>query len=77
MGIMTRKLDQGFVITSDCGPLEAPTKRVAKRTTSVYHAWTGNAWSAVRPRPGQRRRVYQRELRSRDGPALTPSTRDP
>jgi len=47
MGIMTRQFGEEFVITSDCDPLQAPTKLAAKKVSGVYHVWTGNAWSPV------------------------------
>ena len=48
MGIMTRQLDDKFVVTSD-RPTGTPTaKRAPARLTEDYQVWTGESWSADR-----------------------------
>ncbi len=45
MGILTRKQDERFVISSDHANPHATNKR-AGRIDEHYVAWTGAAWSA-------------------------------
>lgn len=45
MGILTRPLDDKFVITSDRTRDEAPAKRAPARLSENYAVWTGSNWS--------------------------------
>jgi|GEM_PF-2478232 len=46
MGIMTRKLGNNFVISSDRSTADAPTNRAPKgRPAESYEVWTGQNWS--------------------------------
>lgn len=48
MGIMTRKVGEQFVITSDRMVNEVPSNRAPKkRISDEYQVWTGAQWSAV------------------------------
>jgi Flp pilus assembly protein TadG len=48
MGILTRKQGMSFVIGSDRGATDAPTKRPPKgRLSCSVAVWTGDRWSAV------------------------------
>jgi hypothetical protein len=44
MGVMTRQLDGGYVITSDKPP-EGTQRRAPNRVPDVYDVWTGSSWS--------------------------------
>ena len=48
MGILTRKQDDVFVITSDRQCDTAPTARAPNRPTYDYRVWTGTCWSSTR-----------------------------
>ena len=45
MGILTRKQDNAFVITSDRVADSQPTKRAPARLSDVYEVWSGTRWS--------------------------------
>ena len=46
MGVMTRKLGENFVITSDRIAGELPSTSAPKRRASeAYQVWTGDGWS--------------------------------
>ena len=48
MGVMTRKIDEHFVITSDRGAADAAHKPAPKRMSETsLRVWTGDCWSAV------------------------------
>jgi hypothetical protein len=48
MGVMTRKLGESFIITSDRIPGELPTSQAPKKRVSDAHQfWTGDGWSAT------------------------------
>jgi hypothetical protein len=47
MGVMTRQLDDTFVITSDKPP-EGAQRRAPNRVPDVYDVWTGSNWSNAR-----------------------------
>lgn len=48
MGVMTRKSDENFIITSDRIAGELPSGRAPKqRVSEVYQVWTGDGWSAT------------------------------
>jgi hypothetical protein len=46
MGVMTREQGGLFVITSDRGVEDAPTKMAPKRRSeTILRVWTGSCWS--------------------------------
>ena len=47
MGIMTRKRGEKFLITSDRGLNDAPSKRAPKRLSNDCLFWAGEAWSVT------------------------------
>ena len=48
MGVMTRKIDEHFVITSDRGSADATNKPAPKRMSETsLRVWTGDGWSAI------------------------------
>lgn len=47
MGVMARKRDGRFVITSDRQPDSASNKRAPKNLSDTYLVWTGDSWSSV------------------------------
>ena len=48
MGVMTRKLGEDFIITSDRIAGELPSRQAPKRRLSeVGQVWTGDNWSAT------------------------------
>jgi hypothetical protein len=49
MGVMARKRDERFVITSDRQPDIASSKRAAKNLSDIYLVWTGDSWSSLMP----------------------------
>ena len=46
MGVMVRKRDERFVITSDRKPDDASNKRAPKNLSDTYLVWTGDGWSS-------------------------------
>jgi hypothetical protein len=46
MGVLARKQEQGWVITSDRDGEDKTKKRAAKKLSDTYLVWTGNHWSA-------------------------------
>jgi hypothetical protein len=48
MGILTRRQDDAFVITSDRPVGAAATNRAPTRLTDDYQVWNGTAWSATK-----------------------------
>jgi hypothetical protein len=49
MGVMARKRDERFVITSDRQPDSAEKKRAPKNISETYLVWTGDSWSSIMP----------------------------
>ena len=47
MGVMVRKRDERFVITSDRKPDDTSNKRAPKTLSDTYLVWTGDGWSSV------------------------------
>ncbi len=47
MGILTRKQDNAFVITSDKPSGSATTTRAPTRIVAEYEVWTGSGWSTI------------------------------
>jgi hypothetical protein len=47
MGILARKRDDRFVITSDRQPDGAANKRAPKNLSETYLVWTGDSWSSL------------------------------
>jgi hypothetical protein len=47
MGVMARKQDERFVITSDRTPDGATNKRAPRNLSDTYLVWTGDSWSSV------------------------------
>jgi hypothetical protein len=47
MGIMSRRVGERFVITSDRDAEGVEAKTVKKRLNDTYQVWTGSKWSAV------------------------------
>jgi hypothetical protein len=47
MGVMARKRDERFVITSDRDPDGAANKRAPRNPSDSYLVWTGDSWSSV------------------------------
>ncbi len=48
MGILTRRQDDAFVITSDRPAGTAATNRAPSRLTDDYQVWDGTTWSATK-----------------------------
>ncbi len=48
MGILTRRQDEAFVITSDKPSGSATTTRAPTRIAAEYEVWTGSGWSTNR-----------------------------
>lgn len=46
MGILTRRQDDTFVISSDRQAGASPTSRAPARLSDVYEVWTGTSWSS-------------------------------
>jgi len=47
MGILTRKLGETFIITSDRSAHQAPRSWPPKRVTEAFRVWTSVEWSTV------------------------------
>jgi len=48
MGVMTRKQDDVYIITSDRGADDSPAKMAPKRRSDTFlRVWTGSRWSDV------------------------------
>jgi hypothetical protein len=47
MGVIARKRDERFVITSDRQPDSAANKRAPKNLSETYLVWTGDSWSST------------------------------
>jgi hypothetical protein len=45
MGVLTRSLDDVFVITSDFDAANPKAKMAPKRLPTTYQVWTGRTWS--------------------------------
>jgi hypothetical protein len=45
MGVLTRSLDDVFVITSDFDAANPKSKTAPKRLPTTYKVWTGRTWS--------------------------------
>jgi hypothetical protein len=45
MGVLTRSLDEVFVITSDFDVANPKSKMAPKRISTTYRVWTGRGWS--------------------------------
>jgi UDP-N-acetylmuramyl tripeptide synthase len=48
MGILTRRQDDEFVITSDQPRGTDPKTRAPARLNDVYEVWTGERWSTTK-----------------------------
>ena len=48
MGILTRRQDEAFVISSDKPSGSATTTRAPNRIAAEYEVWTGSGWSQNR-----------------------------
>jgi hypothetical protein len=47
MGVLTRPLDEVFIITSDFDAANPKAKSAPKRLPTTYQVWTGRAWSVT------------------------------
>jgi hypothetical protein len=47
MGVVARKRDERFVVTSDRNPGVAANKRAPSDLSDTYLVWTGDSWSSV------------------------------
>ncbi len=47
MGVMTRRVGEAFVITSDRDANGVHAKSVKKRLIDTYQVWTGKQWSST------------------------------
>jgi hypothetical protein len=45
MGVLTRSLDEVFVITTDFDTANPKAKTAPKRLPTEYRVWTGRRWS--------------------------------
>jgi hypothetical protein len=47
MGVVARKRDERFVVTSDRNPGAAANKRAPSDLSDTYLVWTGDSWSSA------------------------------
>ena len=45
MGILTKKWNDSYIITSDRTAEGQPSKRAPRRMSEIYQVWTGSDWS--------------------------------